>query len=486
MRDSGTELASPTVNSGLSVLAWSGLESACRQILSLLFFLGTLRFLSPSDLGVFSLGLAFMGIFAIVIDEPIGEALVQKHIATISDWNTGYTINLVIAALCLGLAIIAGPMIAILLQQPLLMGIIPALAVSSAVGAVGNIHKSFLSRSLNFRTIAQIALIAQLLAGAAGIAAAAAGLGYWALVLNVLGSAMVTSLAYRFFTPWKPKAAIDPDTIASRWQYVGYSIAIRAIYLLRDQSLFVVAGALGDLATVGYLTLAMRVARALGQLFEEVTSRPLISLISRRQNDLLRFADVLQSVLLTVGLLAFPGFIGLAELGTPMISNLVGPHWAPAGRFLPWICGGLAGWLLLHVVSAALRARGLGRLALSLTAPVVIADVAIFSSASWIGLDWAMTIWVCRTLFGLPVLISILSYRLGVTARTLAQIWSAPLSASILMALFLHWFAGSRLSAMGLLGVILIGAIVYGVALYALLPRSMRTKIVLWGHIDDE
>ena len=78
MTETGIELAGPTVGGRVSVLAWSGLESACRQILSLLFFLGTIRFLSPADLGVFSLGVALMGIFAIVIDEPIGEALVQK------------------------------------------------------------------------------------------------------------------------------------------------------------------------------------------------------------------------------------------------------------------------------------------------------------------------------------------------------------------------------------------------------------------------
>jgi PST family polysaccharide transporter len=479
MTGSGTELVAPTRGSGLSVLAWSGLESACRQILSLLFFLGTIRFLSPADLGAFSLGVALMGIFAIVIDEPIGEALVQKHIITTSDWNTGYTINIGIAALCVLLAIVASPMIAKVLHQPLLVMIIPALAVSSAVGAIGNIHKSFLSRSFRFRTIAQIALIAQLFAGIAGVGAAAAGLGYWALVLNVLGGAMVTSLAYQLVTPWRPQLKIDPDTIKSRQQYVGYSIAIRTIYLFRDQSLFVVAGMLGDLATVGYLSLAMRIARALGQLFEEVTSRPLISLIARQQNDLTRFADVLQSVLLTIGLVAFPTFIGLAELGTPVISNMVGPHWAPAGRFLPWICAGLAGWLFLHVVSTALRARGLGRLAVCLTAPAVIADVTIFSSAAWIGLDWALKVWACRALLSVPVLISILSARLGISARTLARIWIAPLIASIFMLLFLHWFADSQLSFVGLLGLIAAGAVVYGIALLALFPRSLRNKVLL-------
>jgi O-antigen/teichoic acid export membrane protein len=485
MTETGIELAAPTIGGRVSVLAWSGLESACRQILSLLFFLGTIRFLSPADLGVFSLGVALMGIFAIVIDEPIGEALVQKHMVTSSDWNTGYTVNIGIATVCLVFACAASPLLAGFLHQPLLMMVIPALAVSSAAGAMGNIHKSFLGRSLKFRTIAQIALMAQLLAGIGSVGAAAAGLGYWALVVNVLGGALLTSLVFRFVAPWKPQFRVNAETVRSRQQYVGYSIAIRSIYLLRDQSLFVVVGALGDLKAVGYLSLAMRIARGLGQLFEEVTSRPLISLISRQQNDLARFGDVLQTVLLIIGLVAFPSFIGLAELGTPVISSLVGAQWAPAGQFLPWICAGLSGWLFLHIITVALRARGLGRLAVCLTAPAVFADVVIFFSAVWIGLDWALKIWAIRALLTLPVLISVLSARLGVSVRSLAQTWGAPLTASVLMLLFLHWLEESQLPAnspLSLLALVTAGAIIYGIALFALCPRRLRNKILRGTH----
>ena len=360
MTELSNELAAPKLRARVSVLAWSGLESACRQILSLLFFFATVRFISPSDLGVVSLGIALTGIFAIFIDEPIGEALVQQDNATTNDWDTGYTVNIAIALLCLLLACVTSPVLAKLLQQPLLAFVIPALAMSSVFGAIGNIHRSYLSRSLQFRKIAQTALLGQVCAGRVSLSLAAAGFGYWALILNVLTGAAVTSLVYRLVCNWRPKLRIDIATVRARASYVGYSVAIRSLYLLRDQSLFIVAGTLGDLKTVGYLSLAMRVARALGQLFEEVTSRPLVSLISRQQNDLTQFGDVLRTVLHIIGLIVFPSFIGLAELGTPVISTFIGGQWAQAGHFLPWICAGMSGWLFLHVVAVALRARGLG------------------------------------------------------------------------------------------------------------------------------
>ena len=485
MANLGTELASVKPGNRISVLAWSGLESTCRQILSLLFFFGTVRFLAPSDLGVFSLGVALTGIFSIFIDEPIGEALVQQHSITTSDWDTGYTVNIAIAGLCVLLSCVASTTLANLLHEPLLRFVIPALALSGLVGAAGNIHKALLSRSLKFRTIAQTALIAQLFGGALSLAAAAAGLGYWALVLNVIGTATVTSVTYRLVSKWRPRLRFDPGIIRARASYVSYSIAIRSLYLLRDQSMFVVAGTIGDLKTVGYLSLAVRVARSLSQLFEEVTSRPMISLISRQQNDLARFGDLLRTVLHIIGLVAFPSFIGLGELGTPVISKLIGSQWTPAGHYLPWICAGLSGWLFMHVVAVALRARGLGRIALYLTAPSIIVDVGIFASAALIGLDTALMVWAARALLTVPVLMSMLSKWLGVSIRTQLRIWAAPASASMLMLLCLHWLEQSSLKTRGAPGLpelIVAGAAVYSVALLALSWRSTRNMALLWGH----
>ncbi len=482
MTELGTELSAPKLRARVSVLAWSGLESACRQILSLLFFFATVRFISPSDLGVVSLGVALTGIFAIFIDEPIGEALVQQANATTSDWDTGYTVNIAIALLCLLLASVTSSVLAKLLQQPLLMFVIPSLALSSVFGAVGNIHRSYLSRSLQFRKIAQTALLGQVCAGLVSLSLAAAGFGYWALILNVLTGAAVTSMVYRLVCEWKPKLRIDVATVQARASYVGYSIAIRSLYLLRDQSLFIVAGTLGDLKTVGYLSLAMRVARALGQLFEEVTSRPLVSLISRQQNDLTQFGDVLRTVLHVIGLIAFPSFIGLAELGTPVISTFIGAQWAQAGHFLPWICAGMSGWLFLHVVAVALRARGLGRAAVYFTAPTILVDVGIFASAALIGLDWSLRLWAVRALLTIPVLVRVLSVRLGVSVRSLAQIWAAPATASALMLLSMRWLEGSQSSgALGLLGLISAGAAVYGAALVPLSWRSTRSRLQVGG-----
>jgi O-antigen/teichoic acid export membrane protein len=478
----GPEPVSPSTLERLLTLGWSGFESGSRQILSLLFFFATVRFLQPSDLGAFALAVALNGFLGIFIDEPFGEALVQKAQVTEADWDTGYTINMLVALACLLLSCGVGVASAILLHQPLLMFAVPVLASSSVLGALGNIHKAYLSRLLRFRTIAQTTLFAQLLAGAASLGVAAAGFGYWALIVNVVVAAAVTSSVYRRVSPWKPHWRIDPVTVRARASYVGYAVGVRLVYLVRDQSPYIIAGALFDLRAVGYLGLAIRVARALGQVFEEVTSRPLMSLISRQQSNLTQFGAMLAQILMVIGLLAFPGFVGLSELGTQVISIMLGPEWAPAGALLPFVCAALGGWLLLHVVAVSLRARGLAHLALLLTAPAALADMAVFAAAAPFGLSWALRGWAARAVLALPMVVIVLSAKLGVPLPKLVRIWGTPIAASLLMLLVLRWLQGihPRQPGAGGLGLlILAGAAAYGLAVSPLAWQAARRRFLL-------
>jgi PST family polysaccharide transporter len=417
----------------VAVLFWGGIESGCRQGLSLVFFLLTMRFMAPADLGFFSMAVALTAVVGIIIDEPIGESLVQRDNVSALDWDTGYTVNLAIALTCLGLSCIASLVLAFAVGWSPFVVTLPALSLSSVIGAMGNIHKAYLGRSLNFREIAKTALAAQVVAGVVMLGAAAMGLGWRALVLNVLVAAVIASATYRRITPWKPRLRINRGTVAALASYAGYSAAIRSVYLLRDQPLLIAAGAVAGLASAGYLSLAMRVGRTVGQLFEDVTSRPLLSLVARKKDDLEQFGAVLRQVLFIVVALALPGLLLLGEIGTPLLSLLLGKAWAPAGNILPWVCVAIGGWLLLHITAVALRARGLGRRAVCLTAPAAMIDLGIFASAAIFGFDWTLRLWAARSILIIPALIPVLSNRLGVRALDVVRVSLLPLAASVLM-----------------------------------------------------
>lgn len=466
----------------LLALGWSGIENSCRQLLSLAFFFATVRFLHPSDLGIFALALAFNCIAGVFIDEPIGESLVQKAKVTRADWDTGFTINLAIALGFLAITAGVSPLLARSFHEPALAYAVPALGVGSAFGALGNIQKAYLSRALKFRVIAQVTMTSQIVAGCCALGLAVAGFGYWSPIGGVVLPALIGSLLYWTVSPWKPRLRLNRETIASRLPYAAYSSAVRTVYLVRDQAPLIIAGIVLNVATVGFLNLAIRITRSLGQLFEEVTSRPMLSLISREQHDLAAFGRVLLQVLTIIGALALPAFVGLAMIGPLLVPLVFGAGWTETAEMLPFVCASLGGWVVLHIVAVSLRACNLGRYAVYLTGPATLADAAILAVLMPISLHWALLGWAVRAVVAVPVAIWVLGRQLGVAARPLLGRWLPPFIAAAMMAIALHFANAYPVLGSGLTGLlcnIALGAVVYLGILAACAQSLLRQSLAL-------
>ena len=459
----------------LRALSWSGLENFSRQILSLLFFFAIVRYLQPADLGVYALAIAINSVMAIVIDEPIGEALVQKPTVTVEDWDTGFTVNLGIALLCCLVSLLASGFIARLLHEPQLAYAVPVLSLAAVVGALGNIQRAHMSRALRFRAIAQVTLLAQVLGGMTGVGMAILGFGYWSQIGMLFIGVTVMTMMFWKLTPWRPRLRLDPASIRSRRGYFASYTLVRSVYQLRDQSPSVIVGLLGGAVQLGFLSLAVRVVRSVAQLFEDLTSRPVLSLLSREQHELAGFGGVLLEILTIIGLVAIPAFIGLAAIGPMLIPLLFGPVWAPAGAMLPWMCAVLGGWLALHVVIVSLRARGLSTIALRTTTIATVLDVIVLASLAPIRLDWALMGWAARSLLSLPVAVSMLHAYLGVPSWRLLRSWATPIGGSVLMVAVIVTLRDTTSLGQSLGGVLVMmgaGTAVYAMVSLSLIPRA--------------
>lgn len=418
----------------IGVFIWSGAENVARQVLSLAIFFVCVRYLQPADLGVFALGVACSAIPSVLIDEPIGEALVQRASVTRDDWDCGFTANLALSLLLLiGLTACSSGLGA-LLDKPSLVYVLPALSLASVLGALGNVQRAYLARDLRFRAIAQTTLASQLVGGTVGLTLAIGGYGYWALVCSLMTTACTSSVIYSVICPWKPRLRASHRVIKTYFPYACYSAGLRAVYLLRDQSPLLLAGLCLGINEVGYLSLAMRVARCLGQLFEEMTSRPLVTLISRQQHLPGGSTAVIAGVLTTAAYLAAPAYVGLALVGPSALPIVFGQEWQPAAALLPMLCVVSAGWLLTHIVAVALRAQSLGVVALKLCAPIVVIDTVLLAASMSYGLRWALIAWAVRSVLWLPVAPWLLRSSLGVDVAGFVRVLKTPLAGCILIA----------------------------------------------------
>ena len=185
--------AGPAGRSSGGAFIWSGLESASRQVLTLVLSLTILAFVTPHDLGVYSLSFSFVLVLALIVDVPIGDALIQGAAATQGEWNTGSTVNMAIAV---ALACLFGGLLGRAYHEPDLAAAFPVLASSMIIGAVGNLQTAFMTRELQFGALTRIALMANTTGCVVSLVLAAVGNGYWTLMSNLLVTNVVSSTLY--------------------------------------------------------------------------------------------------------------------------------------------------------------------------------------------------------------------------------------------------------------------------------------------------
>jgi O-antigen/teichoic acid export membrane protein len=406
---------------------WTAGESAAKQIMGLGLSLAVLAFVTPHDLGVYTIAFSIVLVLALIVDDPVSEALIQRPVASTLDWDTGFTINLAIACGMVALAAAVSGPVAVRLAVPELRAALPILAGCIIAGALGNIHRSHLTRELRFPVLVKISLAANLAGGAGALALAVAGGGYWAMIAGTLITNAAGTAMYRRASSWRPRLRIDRDSLHSMSGFAGQSFAAHCVSLMREGALPIILGYASSATAVGYFSLALRISRTLGLFFEDMTRRPLFTLMSRLAQEPQRAASFLLDLITVVGAVALPAFAGLALLGPDAAVLVFGAKWTQAGHLMPLLCAIVFGWFTLHVPAVAMRARGDAERSIWLLAVPTAIDLMLFAALLRVDIETALTGMAIRAAVSLPVLAVVVHRRLGVAGPDILARWTLPL-----------------------------------------------------------
>lgn len=140
------------------------------------------RLLEPKDFGIVGMVTAVTGIFSIFKDFGLSTAAVQQKTLTNAQSSTMFWLNLMVGGILCGLTSVLAPILVEFYGEPRLLSVTVALASGFLINAAGIQHSAQLQRQLRFVALAAIEVSALLVSSAVGLAMAAAGLGYWALV----------------------------------------------------------------------------------------------------------------------------------------------------------------------------------------------------------------------------------------------------------------------------------------------------------------
>lgn len=311
----------------LAALKWSFLGQGIQQAVQVALTLILARLLVPEDFGLVGMITVLTGLAGAMRDLGLGSAIVQARELGDELLSTAFWVNILSGAVFCALVALAAPALAAFFSAPPLQSLTLVISLDFLIGAPGVVHAALLQRDLDFRRITLVNTASVLLAGAAGVLAAVAGLGVWSLIIKTLAAtATLTLLLWRSHS-WRPSLVWRASSLRDVMSFGGPLVGLTALnHVTRNIDNLLIGRYIGA-EGLGLYGRAYALMLYPAQNLSHAMSRVLFPSYAEIEDDKLRTKRAFLRVARLVGLLAFPVMFGLAALAEPFTLAVFGEPW---------------------------------------------------------------------------------------------------------------------------------------------------------------
>lgn len=476
MTDMG-EMDNGYVARGVSVLLASQGVRLGSQLVGLIVLS---RLLGPEAFGFAAVAILIVGIGEVLRDAGLGSAIVREvHLSRVQRDSLFWVSLALGGALAFALLAAAG-LIAHLFSMPQLTPALRCLSAVFVANAIAMPYRAMHNRSGNFNAIAAADAIAAALGLGAAVGTAVLGVGFWALIIQLLVSSGAGLLVLVSFGRWIPGWYRRGSGIGRILKFGGHLLFSQVVSYLGNRADIVTLGLVGTPTSLGYYSRAYQVSVTTVEQVKAPTLSVALSALARR-NDQVEQSRFLLSAQTMVVMATIPVLAVLAGLAPQVVQIVLGPEWVDAAPLVAILAigsafqqaAGTAAWIMISGGHGpALRNYSL----MSTTLKVVL--VLALSPLGALGVACGFTLAV---IVSYPIAI-LMARRAGVipvaslvlqASRTLGVGAIAALAGSIV---------ASQMSAMSALPVFIVGAlaVVAVFAFAALVIRGVRRDLVLF------
>jgi O-antigen/teichoic acid export membrane protein len=466
------------IPSALAATAWAYAQGWTARGLSLLIFFLLARLLGPQDFGAFAIASIVLALSETVMEQGLAAALIQRERLRRSHLDSAFWGTLALGAVLTLLAAGGAQPLARWFDTPAIAALMFGLAPVFLLMAAAVVPVARLRRQLDYKRLAQRALLANLLGGVAALAVAARGGGAWAFVANQWVYQLVGLVVLWSHEAWRPRFYFGWSRFGQLFAFSGRVTASKLLDYVEGRALdLFVARSLG-LGALGQFAFANRSALAGQQLLAGPIWDSSMGILSRLQSDRARFNANVVNLLRWAASIAFPPLTFVIASAPALVPALFGAQWLPSVLCLQLL---LALALLrtpLFLLGVAIQAWGEPRISLRLTALRVGCVLAALALLPLHEIGRVAAVLLAAQLLSGVCIVVIVRRLLGIRALTLAGALALPLlfcavgGAAVL--------ALQRYSSLEGWPLLLTAAAVYALLWCALvLPFALRTRRAL-------
>lgn len=320
-----------------SSASWSAAGRLGAQGLQFAAGLVLARLLFPEDFGLLASVYVITGLTLIFFDMGIGGAIVHQRRLDDRLLSTAFWFNALGGLVFVGLLVLAGPFVADFYGDERLRWITP-LAGLSFVFALSVVHSALLQRELRFKPLAITEISTAVVANGVTIAAAAAGLGPYALVTGPPVQSLLTTVVLWRLTGWRPRSFFSPAAFRQLWAFSGGMLGFGVVNYAGRNADNLLVGRFVGAAGLGLYNRAYNLMLLPLQQVGGVLGRVMFPALSSMGDDLERVRAAYRRVLRTMSFVTIPLLVGMAATAPALVMVLWGDRWLGTVPLLQLLC----------------------------------------------------------------------------------------------------------------------------------------------------
>jgi O-antigen/teichoic acid export membrane protein len=288
------------------------------------------RLLSPADFGLIAMVTAVTGIVTIFKDGGLSIATIQRDTISHEQVSNLFWINVALTFLLMLLIAGLAPAIASFYGETRLRDISLAIAAIFFLGGLAVQHQALLRRQMRFGDLAKIQIASGALSLTTAIAAAVAGAGYWALLVQMATSETVSLLLTWWYCRWLPGRPQRSEGTRSMVNFGGYMTGLGLFsYLGRNADNVLVGNYLGSQA-VGLYSKAYSLLLLPIQQINGPIAAVAMPALSRLQDQPEEYKKLFRKILSLIYFISFPLIVWMIVCREEIILIVLGPQWLEA------------------------------------------------------------------------------------------------------------------------------------------------------------
>ena len=348
---------------GTSAVAWSGVSVAGRQVFQLTFAVVLARVLGPDSFGVITMATVYVTAGALLLDQGLSVALVQRRSLTRHLPGATATVNLLTGVvLALLTLVLAGP-VAGFFSTPELAGLLVLLGPTLVLKAAAIAPRAVLTRDLRMRPVGSADVVGAALGCTAGLVAAATGAGLMSLVVQTVVVDVVVA-ALLLVSARGPVPNLHLGELVPSLRFSSQVFATSGVAFLSRNLDNILVGRFLGAASLAYYGMAYRVLVLPVQLVGQTVNRVMFPAVARMAGDPVRLRSTMLTATRLLSLAAVPPMALAAASAWQLVDVVLGPEWLPAAPIIAVLALAGARETVLYPTPALMKGLGRGGLAL--------------------------------------------------------------------------------------------------------------------------